>query len=330
MNDDALPEMPTWATAVDKHVEDDHHRDDVEMEPLNALGHPDRKGAGTPMHSGSAYSDFPPDRGTTPLSGYRGFGPTDPYARRSPAPAALAATQDPYGRRSPGIVPPGPAMDPYGRRSPGPTAAYNATPDPYGRRSPGPGAAFATPHDPYSGAPRSPGLTSPVGPAGPYDQHSAYDHQAYASPYEDYSPGGAVPSPLNAGPPAGYRGLTSPSPVAAYKPPTTYSPAPMPFAGSPASPGPDMHQQQQAPGFQRQPSFGSSQYPPTYVSRVMSPGVPATPPPPFQSQPPSEFGGHDPSIGMALSSPPPDSSRNRPPSLLQSGRQPAPNSFRNV
>jgi hypothetical protein len=51
-NDDALPEMPTWAGAVNKHVEDPNHHDDVEMEPLNP---PDRKGAGTP---GVAYSDY--------------------------------------------------------------------------------------------------------------------------------------------------------------------------------------------------------------------------------------------------------------------------------
>ncbi|KAJ6141550.1 hypothetical protein N7470_009940 [Penicillium chermesinum] len=215
VNEDALPEMPTWASAVDKHVEDDRH-EDVEMEPLNAMGHPDRHGAGTPMHPGSGYSDYQPEHEALDRQIHT--------PRRSPAPAALAATQDPYGRRSPGIAATTPAMDPYGRRSPGPAAAFNTPPDPYGRRSPGPAAAYGT-HDPYAGAPRSPGLTSPVGAAGPYDQHSAYEHQAtYSSPYEDYSPANAGHSPLDAGPPAGYRGLTSPSPVAAYKPPTPTAP----------------------------------------------------------------------------------------------------------
>jgi hypothetical protein len=75
-------------------------------------------------------------------------------------------------------------------------------------------------------------------------------------------------------------------------------------------------------GFQRQPSFGSSQYPPTYTSH------PASPPPPFQSAAPSEYGAHQHQheYGVAVGEP----SRDRPPSLLQSGRKPAPNTWRDV
>jgi hypothetical protein len=292
--------MPTWAAAVDKHVEDPSHRDDVEMEPLNPQHHPDRKqGGASPLHVATS-SDYPPDR-TASTAGYRGFTPTDPYARRSPGPAtALAATQDPYGRRSPGMSPPPHAAGPYARRSPGPQA--NAMMDPYGRRSPGPATAYGTAADPYTR--RSPGLTSPVGAPSPYDQHNythtqqGYEHpqQQQQQPYDEYHNATG----------AGYHAVTSPSPVAAsYQSHNTYNA--MPAAYSPPS--------DHGPGFQRQPSFGSSQYPPTYTSH------PASPPPPFQSAAPSEY-------GVALGG---ESGRDqRPPSLLQSGRRPVPGTFRDV
>lgn len=314
-NDDALPEMPTWAGAVNKHVEDPNHHDDVEMEPLNP---PDRKGAGTP---GVAYSDYSPNPSMAGGS-YRGFGPTDPYARRSPAPAAaLAATQDPYGRRSPGVASPGgpldpyarrspgPAaalsatQDPYGRRSPGPTTALAASQDPYGRRSPGPAAAFAAAQDPYNR--RSPGLASPVGAPvhNPYDQ--SYDGH---STYGDNQ----------------YHAVTSPSPVAAYKSQTTYSSVPMSF--NPSSGMDHSAGAVPTPGFTRQPSFGSSQYPPTYTSqppsayRAFSPS-PASPPPPFPAPSPSEYAPYNPHA-MPSQSAAPEPDTMRPPSLLQSGPKP--------
>ncbi|KAJ5653719.1 hypothetical protein N7490_000722 [Penicillium lividum] len=343
VNEDALPEMPTWAAAVDKHVEDTSPHEDVEMEPLNP---PDRKlGAGTPMH-GNAFAEYQPDRsaGTPANAGYRGFTPTDPYARRSPAPAALAATQDPYGRRSPGVTSPaaaaaidpyarrspgpGAAIDPYGRRSPGPAAAFAAAQDPYARRSPGPNAAYAPAQDPYG--PRSPGLTSPVGAVSPYnnqpydqnhgyDQHQPYDH---AQPYEDYSSGGA-----------NHTGTAFTPPVAAYQPHTNYNPVPMAF--SPASDSAHNNA-----GFTRQPSFGSSQYPPTYTSqppyRGASPAQPASPPPSFPAPSPHDYQSHDYQnhdysshfpVENAVTAPvgTTQETRNRPPTLLMSGRQPATN-----
>ncbi|KAJ5123639.1 hypothetical protein N7448_009736 [Penicillium atrosanguineum] len=345
INEDALPEMPTWAAAVDKHVED-HFHEDVEMEPLSPPDH--RQGAGTPGHTGAAYADYAPDRGTTPLAGYRGFNHTDPYARRSPGPAAaLAATQDPYGRRSPGaplalnpqvdpygrrspgvaspavaaaVDPynrrsPGPnaAMDPYGRRSPAPAAAYAAQ-DPYGRRSPGPNAVMS----PYGH--HSPGSLNNASPIDPYGRlkspvgapvSSPYEHQPYNQPYDDYS--------------NSYHPVSSPSPVAAYQPQTNYSP----IHGSEPHP--------QAPGFTRQPSFGSSQYPPTYTSqpsyRGAHPSISGSPPPPFQSQAPSEYtayGSHAQDQGHQYGVEASDTNRDRPPSLLMSGRKPAPNTYRDV
>ncbi|KAJ5504726.1 hypothetical protein N7463_007600 [Penicillium fimorum] len=320
INEDALPEMPTWASAVDKHVEDPNHRDDVEMEPLNP---PDRKqGAGTP---GAAYSDYSPNSPNPTMAGaaagYRGFGPTDPHARRSPGPgAALNPVQDPYGRRSPGMPSHGVAVDPYARRSPGPAAALGAAQDPYARRSPGPLAALATTQDPYGRrspgmatpahdpyGPRSPGLTSPVGAP----VHNPYDQQQYHEAYDDRSYGAGN----------GYHAVTAPSPVTAYKPHTNYSPVPMSF-----SPSSEIgHSKAAAPtqGFQRQPSFGSSQYPPTYTSqppyRTFSPGAPSSPPPAFSAPSPSEYASYNP---HANTTPIPEPDNNRPPSLLQSGKKP--------
>ncbi|KAJ5174012.1 uncharacterized protein N7500_001943 [Penicillium coprophilum] len=333
VNEDALPEMPTWAGAVDKHVEDPNHHDDVEMEPLNP---PDRKqGAGTP---GTAYSDYSPNptMGGT-AAGYRGFGPTDPYARRSPGPGvALNLVQDPYGRRSPGMPSHGAAVDPYGRRSPGPAVALNAAQDPYARRSPGPPAALAATQDPYGrrspgmsppaqaagyGAAahdpygsRSPGLTSPVGAP----VHNPYDQQQYHDSSDDHS--------YRAG--NGYHAVTAPSPVAAYKPHTNYSPVPMSF--SPSSEIDHSAAAAPTPGFQRQPSFGSSQYPPTYTSqpsyRAFSPGAPSSPPPAFSAPSPSEYTSYNP---HANTTPIPQPDNNRPPSLLQSGKKPTLNASSN-
>ncbi|CAG7942472.1 unnamed protein product [Penicillium nalgiovense] len=334
VNEDALPEMPTWAGAVDKHVEDPNHRDDVEMEPLNS---PDRKQAGTP---GVAYSNYPPNPimgagAAAAAVGYRGFGPTDPRARRSPGPgAALNPVQDPYGRPSPGTPSPGGAIDPYGRRSPGP-AALSAAQDPYGRRSPGPTALAATQdpygrrspgmspapapaagygaaaHDPYGS--RSPGVTSPVGAP----VHNPYDQQQYQDSYDDHSYGAGN----------GYHAVAAPSPVAAYKPHTNYSPMPMAF--SPSSEIDHSAAAAPTPGFQRQPSFGSSQYPPTYTSqppyRGFSP-APSSPPPAFSAASPSEYATYNP---HANTIPIPEPDNTRPPSLLQSGKKPTVNASSN-
>ncbi|CAG8876797.1 unnamed protein product [Penicillium nalgiovense] len=249
VNEDALPEMPTWAGAVDKHVEDPNHRDDVEMEPLNS---PDRKQAGTP---GVAYSNYPPNPimgagAAAAAVGYRGFGPTDPRARRSPGPgAALNPVQDPYGRPSPGTPSPGEPLilmgeDPRARRhSVLPRIHTDGVPP---AQQPGYGAAA---HDPYGS--RSPGVTSPVGAP----VHNPYDQQQYQDSYDDHSYGAGN----------GYHAVAAPSPVAAYKPHTNYSPMPMAF--SPSSEIDHSAAAAPTPGFQRQPSFGSSQYPPTYTSQ---------------------------------------------------------------
>ncbi|KAJ5139152.1 uncharacterized protein N7515_004000 [Penicillium bovifimosum] len=327
VNEDALPDMPTWAGAVDKHVEVTDHHDDVEMKPLDP---PDRKqGAGTP---GVAYSDYSPNPAMA-AGGYRGFNPTDPYARRSPGPgAALNPAQDPYARRSPGVPSAGGAIDPYGRRSPGPAAALGAAEDPYGRRSPGPAAALAASQDPYGR--RSPGVAVPSAAVDPYGRRSPGPPVGYgASPQDPYGSRTPLASPVGA--PVhnpydqqhyenshdeesygaggnGYHALTAPSPVAAYKPHTNYSPVPMP--------SPSSEVDHPTPGFQRQPSFGSSQYPPSYTSQPSYRGFSSG------AAPSSEYTTYNPHANSTLA---PEPDNTRPPSLLQSGKKPPLNASSN-
>ncbi|EPS32025.1 hypothetical protein PDE_06984 [Penicillium oxalicum 114-2] len=318
VNEDALPAMPTWAAAVEKHVEDKTHHNEMEMEPLNpSQNHLDRNQGASALHATHAYSDGLPDRSRSNV-GYAAVSPHDPYARRSPGPATILNTgEDPHGNHAPGndMMATAYGADPYARKSPGPQAMM----DPYGRRSPGPAAAYGATQDPY--AHRSPGTTSPLtGDVSAYDHHSynqqdhrqqgysqpsyeqaVYNHQAYddrhQQPYDDHRQNTA------------YRGAVSTTSAAAYQTPPAGNHMASAYATSPEQRHPDPAMG----GFHRQPSFGSNQYPPTYTS------PPVSPPPPFQSAAPSEY-------GVALG----ESSRERPPSLLQSGRKPVPNTYRNV
>lgn len=324
VNEDALPEMPTWAGAKDKHVENENYHEDVEMEPLNPL---DRKqGAGIP---GAAYSDYTPN--SSLAGGYRGFTPTDPYARRSPGPgAALDPVQDSYARRSPGTPSPG-GIDPYGRRSPGPAAALVAAPDPFGRRSPGPAAGLAATQDPYGR--RSPGIVPPAAAVDPYARRrSPGPGAAYSTP-DPYAPRSTGPtSPIMSSPHnpydqaysggyddhygagAGYHAANS-SPGGEHNPHMQYGG--MPMAISTDDP---------TPGFQRQSSFGATPYPltPTYNTqpaayRGYSPGATPSSPPPFAAPAPeySSYNPHAASAAPATTQP----EYTRPPSLLQSGKK---------
>ncbi|EKV04096.1 hypothetical protein PDIG_82390 [Penicillium digitatum PHI26] len=324
INEDALPEMPTWAGAVDKRVECPNNHGDVELEPLNP---PDlRRSAGT---SGAAYSDYSPNLAIgAAVVGYGGSGPTDPRARRSPGPvAALDYIQDPYGHHSAGMPSSGAVFDPYGSRSPGSVAL--ATQDPYGRRSPGPAAAWTVSQDPYGR--RSPGISAlapnygaaahdPYGSRSPDTPiHAPYDQQLNQASYDDHSYGAGN----------GYHVVTAPSPVTAYKPHTNYSPVPMAFSSS--SERDHSTAAAPAPGFQRQPSFGSSQHPPTHTSqplyRAFSPGAPSSSPHAFSVSSPSGYTTYNP---HANATPMPYPENTRPPSLLQSGKRPTVNTSSNL
>ncbi|KAJ5605807.1 hypothetical protein N7510_008588 [Penicillium lagena] len=330
VDEDSLPAMPTWDSAVEKHVEDPNaNADEVEMEPLNPQGHGlDRKGSVSP---GVAYADFPPPLPTNhgESSVYRGYGPNDPYGRRSPGPgAAFGGQEDPYGHRSPGVMAPPAAVSPYGRRSPGSNAAFPGQQDPYRRPSPGPNAAFGGQQDPYrrpspgpSAAfggqqdpygPRSPGgMSSPVNGAmthNPYDTQQ--QQQSYHSqPYDDYNNGG------NDGQ---FHAMTAPHAVTSPSPPRANGLLAILGDGRPGTHG--------------SPSIGgASQYPPTYTSqpaapyRGMSPNLPSPSPPPagpLPSPPSQQYTAYN---AASTETPP-----NRTPTVLQSGRNAAPGSYRNV
>ncbi|KAL2827146.1 hypothetical protein BDW59DRAFT_58022 [Aspergillus cavernicola] len=157
--------------------------------------------------------------------------------------------------------------------------------------------------------PDSPGYDDP----NPYDYHSHGPGHSPASPYDqpyrDNSPGGFhAMSPPNAYSPQPQAHPQYPIGVAVS--PTTDMNRPIPFRQpSPGFRQPSPGFRQPSPGF-RQPSPGFSQ-PPSY--RGMSPSIPSSPPPPFSAVPIHEV-----------------SEPGRPPSLLQSGRKPVPNSYRDV
>ncbi|KAJ5908856.1 hypothetical protein N7495_001538 [Penicillium taxi] len=362
LGDDALPEMPTWAGATKKRIE--HDPGEVEMalmKPINS-----NQGVGTSVH---------PD-------GYRGFGPTAPYARRpsgstlgSQVPVATEdpyarrpsasglPTQDPYGRRPSGLVPSG-AVDQYGRRSPGPQAAYNTSSDQYGRRSPAPQAAYNTSSDQYgrrSPAPQAAyntssdqyGRRSPAPQAAYNTFPDQYGHHStgptpygqaldpYSDPYGRHSPNPAGYSPAASPGPGLVRGLGQNQTMSPYGPPhdhqgsnSGYSPSggneyypittasPIEYRNVQTSPAPSykafspISEPGQAAGFSRQSSLSSNQYPPSYHTQPPLPALGSTHHMPYQAY------SNDPLIA--------EPSRNRPPSLLQSGRKPVPNTFRAV
>ncbi|KAL3460243.1 hypothetical protein BJX64DRAFT_290410 [Aspergillus heterothallicus] len=135
-----------------------------------------------------------------------------------------------------------------------------------------------------------------------YDDQNPYDYRSHgpghspASPY-DQQPYDQQPYQDHS-PGANYHAISPPGqahshpqyPVGVAISPTTEMNRPIPY---------------------RQPSPGFSQQPPSY--RGMSPSVPSSPPPPFHMVTNHEV--HD---------------SGRPPSLLQSGRKPAPNTYRDV
>lgn len=202
-------------------------------------------------------------------------------------------------------------------------------------RSPSPGRPSPVPTPALPGyrgfdnessyTPRSPTLPSP-GPMSPYDHHQPYRDHAFANPYQSRTgtPAAYTPQPQHYNP-------SAPRPAASPVDMPRYSPYGQPSPGFPfrqpspgimpvrqPSPG-VMPVRQHSPGIvpYRQPSPGSVNPPPSFATnppyRGMSPSIPTSPPPPFVSAPASET-----------------NEPGRPPSLLQSGRRPVPNSYRDV
>ncbi|OJJ45409.1 hypothetical protein ASPZODRAFT_588822 [Penicilliopsis zonata CBS 506.65] len=166
----------------------------------------------------------------------------------------------------------------------------------------------------------SPGPETPVGRgafnASPYEQQ----------PYNDYSYGNDQHS-------YGYQPQLQPQPQA-YPQTQTRPQAPGLYIPqqqqhqqyNPVSTMSPSHEMPEHTAFQRQPSFASTQPPPTYVSDYQEPQYSQAHPlyhdysPSHVSSPPPPFSPTAPEPANAV----------RPPSLLQSGRRPVANSWRNI
>ncbi|KAE8163221.1 hypothetical protein BDV40DRAFT_146193 [Aspergillus tamarii] len=301
-NEDALPAMPTWDSAVTKRVEEtDHHQDAMEMEPLNLANQRPRRMPSAPRPNGAGYMGPPPIRTGTAVSS-SSFYPDDQsaYHARSPGgPSPISPYEQPYGDYSqaygsqPHYMPIGTAVSP----------SAEATPAPYRHPSPAitqtPGMALST-----DGA-------RPI----PYRQPSPAINQSpinrtmspanVAPPYRALTPANANPPYRTMSPPSHepvYRAMSPPSQEAAYH----TMPLPSHETAYQAMPPPGSEPTYRA----MPPSFNTE---PVY--RDMSPSIPSSPPPPFTSSPAPHETVQD---------------SGRPPTLLQSGRKPVPNSFRDV
>ncbi|GMF78831.1 unnamed protein product [Aspergillus oryzae] len=299
-NEDALPAMPTWDSAVTKRVDDtDHHQDAMEMEPLNLANQRPRRMPSAPRPNGAGYMGPPPVRTGTAVTS-SSFYPDDQsaYHARSPGgPSPISPYEQPYGDYSqaygsqPHYMPIGTAVSP----------SAEAGPAPYRHPSPAitqtPGMALST-----DGA-------RPI----PYRQPSPAINQSpinrtmspanVAPPYRALTPANANPAYRTMSPPTQepvYRAMSPPSHEAAYHAmPPSHEPA---YQAMPP-PGSEPTYRAMPPSFNAEPAWNTS------------PSIPSSPPPPFTSSPAPHETVQD---------------SGRPPTLLQSGRKPVPNSFRDV
>ncbi|PYH41442.1 uncharacterized protein BP01DRAFT_169014 [Aspergillus saccharolyticus JOP 1030-1] len=283
-NEDALPAMPSWDTAVTKRVEDTGpHVETVELETMHHIGREPRRMPSAPRMNGGAggggYMGPPPVRTGTPGQYPVRTGTPGQYPARTGTPGQYPArTGTPgqnFDRGTPGHYP-----EPQG---------YNAQPS-YGYDGP---ETYGYNHH----GPRSPP------PISPYDEQP-YHHDF--PPEERYQ--AMSPAPTYTTQPA-YGNVEHQHPH--YTPSDTPLPPYMPMDRT-RSPGPALSSAMNAPRPvpYRQPSPAISQY-------TAYPGAsPVTP-----TSPPSF---------AAMPAPHESSDPGRPPSLLQSGRRPVPNSYRDV
>ncbi|KAL2012067.1 hypothetical protein VTN00DRAFT_4785 [Thermoascus crustaceus] len=300
---DSLPPMPTWEGATTRRVEDTGPRsEDVEMNRLSPTGQPPGMAAGAGRQARGGYTEIPTSKPASPQPGYRGV--EEPFARtRSPRP-------DPFAAGGPGAV--GAAVTaPYAQPSRGNSPYENRpsptnrplnfhTPQPYGQ-----GQSPMSPVSPpgqaaYASMPEPPG-PSPVMSPGPLNQPrqpTPFNPPRQPSPLNEplptYIPD-RQPSPLNQPRMMSPGPLNQPRQPTPFNPPRQPSPLNEPFPPTPVSNPP----QQTYAAYRPQPQ-------PTYAA--YSPTTPSSPPPQFEETP----------------------NADRPPSLLQAGRKPAPNSWRDV
>ena len=305
-NEDALPAMPTWDSAVSRRVENDH--DAVEMEPLNlANQEPRRTPSASQRPLAPGYMGPPPMRTGTPGTQSSFYPESRAYDEQSL-----------YRARSPG--PRSPAPMGAGPMATGPISPYDQSHHDY------PGG------HPFQTMSPAPPTMSPAPPSmSPAPMGYAQPQYMALGPSASPAPDGPRPIPYRQ-PSPGLNALGGPVP---YRQPSPgFNPAPL------GSPAPNVHEQYQAmpmplpyrqpsPGIGmaighrtdsprpipfRQPSPAINQMP---YAREMSPSIPSSPPPPFSAVP-------GPNETTSQNNP------GRPPSLLQSGRKPAPNSYKDL
>ncbi|KAJ0419413.1 hypothetical protein BJY00DRAFT_286024 [Aspergillus carlsbadensis] len=110
VNEDALPAMPSWDSAVTRRVEDTTpHSESVEMEPLNPASRPPHRTPSAPrMNAGMNVGGYgaPPPIRTAPQNDYfpdsQGYDDQNPYDYRSHGPGRNPASpydQQPYDQQ---------------------------------------------------------------------------------------------------------------------------------------------------------------------------------------------------------------------------------------
>ena len=183
VNEDALPAMPTWDTAVSRRVEDTSQRDDMEMEPLNPAQHRQPSPRPTPALA------------TTYRPGYRGIDDHGAYSPRSPTIPSPNPMSSPYEQQSYRDF-----GNPYQARTGTPATVYSQSVYSQPTYNPMPTPA------PPPGMPRYTPIQRQPSPASiqPSIQPPSYTTQA---PYQAFSP------PIPTSPPPSF--TTTPAPYQA-------------------------------------------------------------------------------------------------------------------
>ncbi|GAD93657.1 hypothetical protein NFIA_053910 [Paecilomyces variotii No. 5] len=322
VDDDALPPMPSWETAMTRKIEDTTPQsEDVEMDQLKPSVQPTDMVRGPGRQPQGGYSQVP-SHPTSPQPGY--FPPQRAMEHAQQYPPQ----QFPQQSRSPG---PGRPYTPQQMRSPGPGRPYGPPLDtgvgvaaysPQQPRSPGPGRPYGTPVDMnagevYGGQPELRGDA-------PYQsrrQRAPSFHRP--QPYGDsYGQNMSPVSPPRAQPPYGgmqrrptYASDTAPPSYTTEPPQQGFAPSPVHRVLTPEQRQPSLPTVEPQAPYQNAPYGQPKPQPqPTYAAyQPQSQQSYAAYSPPATSSPP-------PNIGLAHSDEDHDS--GRPPSLLQVGPKP--------
>ncbi|KAJ9292782.1 hypothetical protein DTO271G3_8481 [Paecilomyces variotii] len=312
VDDDALPPMPSWETALTRKIEDTSPQEDVEMDQLRPSTQLTDMVHGPGRQAQGGYSQVP-SHPTSPQPGY--YPPQRSIEQVQPYPPQQYPQQS---RSSPG---PGRPYPPQQSRSPGPGRPYGPPLDtsagvaypPQQSQSPGPGRPYGTPVDSYIPQPELRGDA-------PY-QNRRQRAPSFHRP-QPYGQNMSPVSPPRAQPPYGgmqrrptYASDTPPPSYTTEPPQQGFAPGPVPRAFTPEQRQPSLPVVQPQAPYQNTPSYPTElpQRQPTYATYQQPQQAYAAYSPPASSSPP-------PNVGMAHSDEEYDS--GRPPSLLQAGPRP--------